>query len=56
MRYAILVALLLTLIMILPVSAASLRITRRSGMPRLRTSTAYTEYRRFLTGGRVVPQ
>lgn len=42
--------------LILPVSASSLRITRRSGMPRLRTNTAYTEYRRFLTGGRIVPQ
>lgn len=42
--------------LILPVSATSLRITRRSGMPRLRTTTHYTEYRRFLTGGRVVPQ
>ncbi len=41
--------------LILPVSASSLRITRRSGMPRLRTQTLYTQYRRFLTDGRVVP-
>ena len=42
--------------LILPVSSSSLRITRRSGAPRLRTSTEYTQYRRFLTAGRVVPQ
>lgn len=42
--------------LILPVSASSLRITRRSGSPRLRTNTEYTQYRRFLTAGRVVPQ
>ena len=42
--------------LILPVSAMSLRITRSSGMPRLRTTTEYSQYRRFLTGGRVVPQ
>lgn len=42
--------------LILPVSASSLRITRSSGTPRLRTSTEYTQYRRFLTAGRVIPQ
>ena len=42
--------------LILPVSASSLRITRQSGMPRLRTTISYTDYRRFLTGGRIVPQ
>lgn len=42
--------------LILPVSASVLRITRRSGTPRLRTTTEYTQYRRFLTAGRVVPQ
>ena len=42
--------------LILPVSSSSLRITRRSGSPRLRTTTEYTQYRRFLTAGRVVPQ
>ena len=41
--------------LILPVSASTLRITRRSGNPRLRTTTEYTQYRRFLTGARVVP-
>lgn len=42
--------------LILPVSASVLRVTRRSGTPRLRTTTEYTQYRRFLTTGRVVPQ
>ena len=42
--------------LILPVSATSLRITRSAGTPRLRTMTEYTQYRRFLTGARVVPQ
>jgi hypothetical protein len=41
--------------LILPVSSSSLRITRGSGTPRLRTTTEYADYRRFLTGGRVVP-
>ncbi len=40
--------------LILPVTETSLRITRGSGMPRLRTSTEYTQYRRFLTSGRIV--
>jgi len=42
--------------LMLPVSMSQLRITRGAGTPRLRTSTEYTAYRRFLTGGRVVPQ
>ena len=42
--------------LILPVSMSQLRITRGAGTPRLRTMTDYTQYRRFLTGGRVVPQ
>jgi hypothetical protein len=41
--------------LILPVSSTSIRITRGSGSPRVRTTTSYTDYRRFLTGGRVVP-
>jgi hypothetical protein len=40
--------------LILPVSVSSLRITRGSGTPRLRTTTQYTRYKRFLTGARVV--
>jgi hypothetical protein len=38
--------------LVLPVSSSTLRIVR--GASRLRTMTRYTEYRRFLTGGRVV--
>ncbi len=41
--------------LILPASATSLRITRGSGSPRLRTSTQYSSYRRFITGARIVP-
>jgi hypothetical protein len=40
--------------LVLPSSVTSLRITRGSGNPRLRTSTEYKDYRRFLTGARVV--
>jgi hypothetical protein len=42
--------------LMLPVSSTSIRITRGAGMPRLRTITEYSGYKRFLTGGRVVPQ
>ncbi len=41
--------------LILPVSATTLQITRGSGTPRLRTTTEYKSYRRFITGGRVLP-
>ena len=42
--------------LILPVSASTFQITRGAGTPRLRTTTEYTSYRRFMTGARVVPQ
>ncbi len=42
--------------LILPTSISSMRITRGSGTPRLRTTTSYTNYKRFLTGGRVVKE
>jgi hypothetical protein len=42
--------------LILPVSQSTFQITRGAGTPRLRTTTQYTSYRRFMTGGRVVPQ
>lgn len=42
--------------LVLPISSTTLQITRGSGQPRLRTSTEYIAYRRFITGGRVVPQ
>ena len=39
---------------VLPVSSTILRVTRGAGSPRLRTTTTYKGYKRFLTGGRVV--
>jgi hypothetical protein len=42
--------------LVLPVEATTLQVTRGSGSPRLRTSTQYLSYRRFITGARVVPQ
>lgn len=39
---------------VLPASLSSLRVTRGSGTPRLRTITEYKNYQRFLTAGRVV--
>ena len=41
--------------LILPVSSTTLQVTRGSGTPRLRTSTRYLSYRRFMTGARIVP-
>jgi hypothetical protein len=41
-------------VLILPVSMIDMRETRGSGAPRLRTTTEYTSYRRFLTGSRIV--
>ena len=41
--------------LVLPVSSSTLQVTRGSGTPRLRTTTQYPAYRRFMTGGRVVP-
>ena len=41
--------------LVLPVSSSTLQVTRGSGTPRLRTSTQYQSYRRFMTGGRVLP-
>jgi hypothetical protein len=42
--------------LILPVTSTTLQVTRGAGTPRLRTSTQYTAYRRFITGARIVPQ
>lgn len=39
----------------LPLSSTVLRVTRGSAAPRLRTETKYANYKRFLTGARVVP-
>lgn len=41
--------------LVLPVSSVSLRITHGAGTPRTRVMTEYRKYRRFLTGGRIVP-
>ena len=40
--------------LVLPASSTSFRITRGAGHPRLRTSTQYSSYRRFITAGRIV--
>jgi hypothetical protein len=42
--------------LMLPVSSTQIRITRGAGTPRLRTVTEYSGYKRFLTGGRILPQ
>jgi hypothetical protein len=42
--------------LVLPVSSSTLQITRGAGTPRLRTSTQYQAYRRFITGGRILTQ
>ncbi len=41
--------------LVLPVSFTSLRVTRGAGTPRMRVTTQYRQYRRFLTGGRLLP-
>ena len=41
-------------VLVLPVSATETRETRGVGVPRLRTTTKYTDYRRFLTSSRIV--
>jgi hypothetical protein len=42
--------------LVLPVSSHSLRITRGAGTPRMRVTTEYKQYRRFMTSGRIVPE
>jgi hypothetical protein len=41
--------------LVLPVTSTKLQITRGAGTPRLRTSTQYLAYRRFMTAGRILP-
>jgi hypothetical protein len=41
--------------LVLPVESSTLQVTRGAGTPRLRTSTQYLSYRRFITGARVLP-
>jgi len=38
----------------LPVSIVSLQVIRNSGVPRLRTTQKFSNYRRFITGGKIV--
>ena len=40
---------------VLPVSSTSLRVTHGAGTPRTRVTTEYRQYRRFITGGRIIP-
>ena len=40
--------------LVLPESLTSIRVTRGSGTPRLRTTTTYKNYQRFVTGARIV--
>ena len=40
--------------LVLPESRSSLQVTHGAGTPRLRTTTRYKNYQRFVTGGRVV--
>lgn len=40
--------------LVLPLSSSTLRITRGSGTPRVRTETKYVNYKRFLTSGRLI--
>jgi hypothetical protein len=42
--------------LVLPASMSSIQVTRGADTPRLRTTTEYVQYQRFLTGGRVVGQ
>jgi hypothetical protein len=41
--------------LVLPIEASTLQITRGAGTPRLRTTTHYQSYRRFITGARILP-
>ncbi len=41
--------------LVLPSSMSSIRVTRGSATPRLRTTTDYVSYQRFLTSGRIIP-
>jgi hypothetical protein len=40
--------------LVLPLEATELRVVRDGGTPRLRTTTTYSDYKRFLTSGRLV--
>lgn len=38
----------------LPVSKETVTVVRNAGSPRVRTSQSFRNYRRFITGGRIV--
>ena len=40
----------------LPISVDSLTVARNAGTPRVRKTQRFTNYRRFITGGRIVDQ
>ncbi len=42
-------------VLVLPVSSTRMNVTRGAGTPRTRTTTTFSGYKRFLTGGRIVP-
>ena len=42
--------------LVLPVSSNSIRFTRGAGTPRTRVTTEYKQYRRFITGGRLISE
>jgi hypothetical protein len=42
--------------LMVPASIESLTIVRNAGVPRLRTTQTFSNYRRFVTGGRIVKE
>ena len=42
-------------ILMLPARISNVTIVRNSGVPRLRTTQTYDNYRRFVTDSRIVP-
>jgi hypothetical protein len=40
----------------LPISVDSLTVVRNAGTPRVRKTQRFSNYRRFITGGRIVDQ
>ena len=43
-------------ILTLPISVDSLTVVRNAGTPRVRKTQRFSNYRRFITGGRIVEQ
>ena len=42
-------------LLLLPARVESVTFIRNSAVPRVRVTRTFTDYRRFLTGGRVLP-